>query len=79
MSTVFSLIFNPWLRIAALLLLSLGSVGYGIHKLKQQAVAEVEAKATAEALRRTENAIRSSDSLNLSPERLRDEDPNERK
>lgn len=76
---VFSLLFNPWLRIAVLILLSIGSLGYGIHKLKQQAIAEVEAAAVADALRRTQNAINAGGAVDVRPERLRDDDPNERK
>ena len=65
-----NLIFNPWLRIGILLVLSLSSVGYGIHKLRQDAIAKVEAAATADALRRTQNAINSGDSVDVSPDGL---------
>ena len=67
---MFSLLFNPWVRIAACLLASVGLVGYGIHKLKEQAKAEIEAAATADALRRTQNAIRAGDSVDTSPDGL---------
>lgn len=64
---VFSLLLNPWVRIAVLIQLSIGALVYGIHKLKQQAIAEVEAKATADALRRTQDAIRAGDAVDVSP------------
>lgn len=75
---MFSLLFNPWVRIAVLILLSIGSLSYGIHKLKQQAIAEVEAKATADALRRVEHAIIAGDSADVSPNGLLKSDGHKR-
>jgi len=76
---VFSLLFTPlgrYLAIGAAVVMVLGGVYF---KIRADAVAELEAAALSDALRRTENAIRSGDALNLSPDRLRDDDPNERK
>ena len=76
---VFSLLFTPlgrYLAIGAAVVMVLGGVYF---KIRADAVAELEAAALANTLRRTENAIRSGDALDLSPERLRDDDPAERK
>jgi high-affinity K+ transport system ATPase subunit B len=76
--TVFSILFTPIGRyafIAALILVVLGSVYF---KIKADAVAEIEAAATADVLKRTQNAVRAGDALNLSPDRLREPDRNER-
>jgi len=75
---VFSLLFTPIGRyiavgVAVLLLIS------GVYlKIRADAAAEIEATATADALKRTQNAITAGDSLNLSPDRLRDPDRNQR-
>lgn len=75
---MFSLLFNPWARIALLIFLAVSSASYGIHKLKEQAIAEVEAKATADALRRTQNAIRAGDAVDVSGDRVRESDGHRR-
>lgn len=75
---MFSILFTPIGRyafIAALILVVLGSVYF---KIKADAVAEIEAAATADVLKRTQNAVRAGDALNLSPDRLREPDRNER-
>ena len=77
-AVMFSLLFTPLARyaaIAAVLLLTLTGVYY---KIRKDAVAEVEAAATADVLRRTRDAISASDALDLSPDRVRDADPNRR-
>jgi len=43
-------------------------------KIRSDAVAEVEAQATAEALRRTQDALRAGDAVDVSPDRLREPD-----
>jgi hypothetical protein len=75
---VFSLLFTPIGRYAAnavAVLIILGGINI---KIRADAVAEIEAAATADVLKRTQNAIRAGDSLNLSPDRVRDPDRNER-
>jgi high-affinity K+ transport system ATPase subunit B len=47
-------------------------------KIRADAVAEIEAAAMADALRRTQNAIRAGDTVDTSPERVRDADRNKR-
>lgn len=76
---MFSLLFTPVGRYAALAVLALTLVSLGIHKIKQDAVAELETAAFADALRRTQNAVNSGSAVDVRPERLRDDDPNERK
>ncbi|KPK54591.1 MAG: hypothetical protein AMS22_05565 [Thiotrichales bacterium SG8_50] len=76
---MFSFLFTPVGRYAALAVLVFALIGFGIHKIKQDAVAELEAAALADALRRTQNAINAGSAVDVSPERLRDDDPNERK
>jgi high-affinity K+ transport system ATPase subunit B len=71
---VFSLLFTPIGRYAAIAMLVIGLTSCVIYKIRKDAVAEVEAKATADALRRTENAIRSGDSVDLSTGGLRQPD-----
>jgi high-affinity K+ transport system ATPase subunit B len=75
---VFSILFTPIGRyafIAALILVILGSVYF---KIRADAVAEIEATATADVLRRTQDALRAGDSIKLTPDRLREPDRNER-
>lgn len=71
---MFSLLFTPFGRyfaIASTVILLLFSA---YVKIRSDAVAEVEAAATADALRRTRDAVRAGDALNVSPDRLRDAD-----
>jgi hypothetical protein len=76
--TVFSLLFTPIGRYAFLAALILVVLGGAYLKIRADAVAEVEAAATADLLKRTEDAIRAGDSLKLTPDRVRDPDRNER-
>ena len=71
---MFSLLFTPIGRYAAIAMLVIGLTSCVIYKIRKDAVAEVEAKATADALRRAENAIRSGDSVDLSTGGLRQSD-----
>lgn len=71
---MFSLLVTPIGRYAAIAMLVIGLTSCVIYKIRKDAVAEVEAKATADALRRTENAIRSGDSVDLSTGGLRQPD-----
>ena len=47
-------------------------------KIRADAVAEIEAAATADAIRRMENAIRAGDAAGTSPDKLRQSDGNAR-
>jgi hypothetical protein len=76
---VFSLLFTPmgrYLAIGSAVVIVLSGVYF---KIRADAVAELEAASLAQALRRTENAINAGSAIDVRPERLRDDDPNERK
>ena len=67
---VFSLLFTPlgrYMLIGGLIVLALGGVYF---KIRADAVAEIQAAATADALRRTQDAIRAGDAVNLTPDGL---------
>jgi hypothetical protein len=75
---VFSLLFTPigrYIGIALLLVMALGGV---YAKIRHDAVAEVEAAATADVLRRTQRAVNSGDTVDLTPDGLRKSDNNAR-
>lgn len=73
-----ALLFSPIGRYA-LVAVVIGSVIIGAYwKIRSDAVAEIEAQATSDALRRTQDALRAGDALQLSGDRLRDPDRNSR-
>ena len=78
MNTVFSLLFTPVGRYAAIGLIILMTLTGVYYKIRRDAVAEVEAAATADVLRRTRNAVDASDAVNISPDRVRDPDQHRR-
>jgi high-affinity K+ transport system ATPase subunit B len=75
---VFSLLFTPigrYAAIAVVIALTLTGIYY---KIRRDAVAEIEAAATADVLRRTRNAVGAADALDLSPDRVREPDQHRR-
>ena len=51
----------------------------GIYwKIRADAIAEIEAAATADAIRRMQNAVNAGDAVNLTPDKLRQSDGNNR-
>lgn len=67
---MFSLLFTPigrYLAAAVLIVVTLGGVYF---KIRADAIAEVEAAATADVLRRTQNAVRAGDAIDTSPDGL---------
>ena len=67
---MFSLLFTPlgrYILIGGLVVIALGGVYY---KIRADAVAEIQAAATADALRRTQDAIRAGDAVDTSPNGL---------
>lgn len=67
---MFSLLFTPigrYISYAVIILIVLMGI---YEKIRVDAIAEVEAAATADALRRTQNAIRSGDAVDVSPDGL---------
>ena len=75
---MFSLLFSPigrYVAIGAVVLIVLGGV---YAKIRADAVAEIEAAATADALKRTQDAVRAGDAVNLTPDKLRQSDGHSR-
>ena len=50
--------------------LVLALTGGIVYKIRSDAIAAVEARALADALRRTQNAVRAGDSVDISPDGL---------
>ena len=67
---MFSLLFTPvgrYLAMAVAVVVVLGGVYF---KIRSDAIAEVEAAATKDALRRVENAVRAGDAVDVTPDGL---------
>jgi high-affinity K+ transport system ATPase subunit B len=67
---VFSFLFTPIGRYVAIGMLVLGLTSCVIYKIRADAIAEIEAKATADVLRRTQDAVRAGDTVDTSPDGL---------
>jgi len=75
---VFSLLFTPLGRYAiagVVILMTLTGIYY---KIRRDAVAEIEAAALADVLRRTQNAVRAGDAVDVSPDGLLKSDGHKR-
>lgn len=75
---VFSLLFTPvgrYVAIGVAIFVILGGVYY---KIRSDAIAEVEAAATTDAIRRMENAVRAGDNAGIGPDRLLQNDGHRR-
>jgi hypothetical protein len=71
-------LFTPlgrYIMIGGLIIVALGGV---YVKIRADAVAEIEAAATADALKRVQNAITSGDNAVVSPDRLLENDGHRR-
>lgn len=75
---MFSLLFTPMGRYLLIGGLVFAVIIGAYVKIKSDAVAELEAAAMADALKRTSDAIRAGDSVRVDGERLRDPDRNQR-
>ena len=75
---VFSFFFTPIGRYAILIMVGISLCLYGIHRIKEQAMAEIEAQATADALRRTQDAVRAGDAVDVTPDGLLKSDGHKR-
>jgi len=75
---VFSLLFTPLGRYALMGVIIVMTLTGVYYKIRADAVAEIEAAATADVLRRTRNAVNASDTLDVSPERVRESDGHRR-
>ena len=71
---MFSLLFTPIGRYAIIAVVVMMMLGGIYAKIRSDAIAEVEAAAVSDALRRTENALRSGDSVDTSTGKLRQHD-----
>jgi high-affinity K+ transport system ATPase subunit B len=67
---VFSLLFTPLGRYAIFGMLALVLTTCVYFKIRSDAIAEVEAAAAADVLRRTQNAVNAGDSVDTSPDGL---------
>ena len=73
-----SLLFSPLGKYVAILMLVIGLTSCIIYKIRADAIAEIEAKATADVLRRTQDAVRAGDAVDTSPDRLLQSDGHKR-
>ena len=67
---MFSLLFTPIGRYAIIAIIVMLTVSGVYFKIRADAVAEIEAAAVADALRRTQDAIRAGDTVDVSPDGL---------
>jgi hypothetical protein len=75
---VFSLLFTPigrYLAMAVAVVIALGGVYF---KIRADAIAEVEAAAMSDAMRRMENAVNAGDNVDVSAAGVRKPDGNRR-
>jgi len=75
---VFSLLLSPLGRYAMIGFVVMMALAGVYYKIRADAVREVEAAATADVLRRTQDAIRAGDAVNVSPDRVRQSDGHRR-
>lgn len=75
---MFSLLFTPFGRYIIIGSIVLLAATAAYVKIRSDAVAEIEAAATADALRRTSDAVRAGDAVDIRPDRLRDADGHNR-
>jgi hypothetical protein len=75
---VFSLLLSPIGRYLAILVAAVVVLSGIYMRIRADAIAEVEAAATSDVLRRTENAIHASDALDTSDAGVRKPDSNRR-
>ena len=67
---MFSLLFTPVGRYLAIAVAAMVVLGGVYFKIRADAIAEVEAVATADVLRRTQNAVRAGDAIDVTPDGL---------
>ena len=75
---MFSLLFTPIGRYAIIAIIVMLTVSGVYFKIRADAVAEIEAAAVADALRRTQDAIRAGDTVDVSPDGLLKSDGHKR-
>jgi len=67
---VFSLLFTPLGRYLVMAFAAIVVLSGVYFKIRSDAIAEIEAKATADALKRVEHAITAGDAVDVSPDGL---------
>lgn len=75
---MFPFLFTPFGRYIALAAFAVFLAGGIYLKIRADAIASVEARSISDALRRTQNAVRAGDAVDLSADRLRDDDGHRR-
>jgi hypothetical protein len=78
MNTVFNLLLTPFGRAAAVVIVLALAFGGLYVKIRSDAIAEVQAKATADALGRVQDAVRAGDSVDTSSSGLLKDDGHRR-
>ena len=73
-----ALLFSPLGRYLVIGGVVLAVLVGGYFKIRSDAQAEIEAEAQADALRRTQDALRAGDAIDIRPDRLREPDRNAR-
>ena len=71
-------LFSPIGRYVAIGLVVFMAASGIYYKIRADAIAEIEAAAQADALRRTKNAVNAGDAVDTSPDKLRQSDGNAR-
>ena len=71
-------LFTPVGRYVAIGIIVFMAASGAYWKIRADAVAEIEAAAQADVLRRTQNALTAGDAINTSPDKLRQPDGNAR-
>ena len=71
-------LFTPVGRYVAIGIIVFMAASGAYWKIRADAVAEIEAAAQADVLRRTQNALTAGDAINTSPDKLREPDGNAR-
>jgi len=71
-------LFTPIGRYVAIGIIVFMVASGAYWKIRADAVAEIEAAAQADVLRRTQNALTAGDAINTSPDKLRQPDGNAR-
>ena len=75
---MFSLLFTPLGRYAIIAVVAIMALGGIYMKIRSDAIAEVEAAAVSDALRRTQDAVRAGDAIDVTPDGLLKSDGHKR-
>ena len=75
---MFSLLFTPLGRYAIIAVVAIMALGGIYMKIRSDAIAEVEAAAVSDALRRTQDAITAGDAVDVTPDGLLKSDGHKR-